>query len=99
VGSSSANKVQFSNTSAATKAASLLGVSVDTLNSATFVISPQRMAKEDLLSAAWESLEGLASGLYSTAMAAIVSIINNTISTSTHTNTSIFLIDSPGKID
>jgi myosin XVIII len=88
-------RVQFSNSSAATKAASCLGVSIENLSSAAFDISSQRN-KDDLLSAAWESLESLVSGLYSTVMSAVVSLINNKISTSTHTNMSIYLIDSPG---
>jgi myosin XVIII len=90
------DRVQFSNSSAATKASACLGVTIENLSSAAFDISSQR-SKDDLLSAAWESLESLVSGLYSTTMSAVVSLINNKISTSTHTNMSIYLIDSPGK--
>jgi len=90
------DRVQFSNSAAATKAASCLGVSIENLSSTAFDLSSQR-SKDDLLSAAWESIENLVSGLYTTIMSAVVSLINNKISTSTHTNMSIYLIDSPGR--
>ena len=53
-------------------------------------------SSDNTLNAAFDSLEGLAIGLYSEAMAAAVSLINKSVSTSVHTIASILLVDTPG---
>lgn len=58
--------------------------------------SNQQNTSNDPYESAWDSLEGLAIGLFSETMAATVALINKSISTSTHTIASILLIDSPG---
>lgn len=50
----------------------------------------------DIYEVAWDSLEALAIGLYSEAMAATVALINKSMCASVHTIASILLIDSPG---
>lgn len=70
---------------------------MENLTSAAFSnISNQQNPNVDLYEAGWDSLEGLAIGLYSEAMAATVALINKSISASTHTIASILLIDTPG---
>ena len=107
IGSGSSARIQFSYPSAARKAASLLGVSMEELTSAAFITSvsnsnPGTPTKtlndnsDNTLNTAFDSLEGLVIGLYSEAVAAIVSLINKAISTSSHTMASILLFDSPG---
>lgn len=58
--------------------------------------SNQLNVSSDSIDLAWDSLEALAIGLYSEAMAATVALINKSICTSSHTIASILLIDSPG---
>lgn len=107
VGSGSTARVQFSQPSAARKAATLLGVSMEELIACAFTTSlsnsnpgtPTRSPPDigdNTLNAAFDSLEGLVMGLYSEALAAAISLINKAISTSTHTIASILLVDSPG---
>ena len=107
VGTGTAARVQFSHPSAARKAASLLGVSMEDLLTAAFSTSqsgsnpgtPTRTPADggdNTLNAAFDSLEGFVIGLYSEAMAAAVSLINKSISTSVHTIASILLVDTPG---
>lgn len=107
VGSGTSARVQFAHPSAARKAASLLGVSMEELLAAAFSTSltnsnpgtPTRSppdSGDNTLNAAFDSLEGLVIGLYSEAMAAAISLINKAISTSIHTIASILLVDSPG---
>lgn len=107
VGSGSTARIQFAHPSAARRAATLLGISMDELIAAAFTTSltnsnpgtPTRSPPETLdntLNAAFDSLEGLVIGLYSEAMAAAVSLINKSISTSIHTIASILLVDTPG---
>jgi myosin XVIII len=107
VGSGSTARVQFAHPSAARKAASLLGVSMEDLLTAAFSTSlsnsnpgtptkPLSDSVDNTLNAAFDSLEGFVIGLYSEAVAAAVSLINKAISTSTHTIASILLVDSPG---
>lgn len=107
VGSGSTARIQFAHPSSARKAASLLGVSMEELLAAAFASSlnnsnPGTPTKslsdtvDNTLNAAFDSLEGLVIGLYSEAVAAAVSLINKSISTSIHTIASILLVDSPG---
>lgn len=101
VGTGSNARVQFANPSAAQKAADLLGISMENLTAAalTPLASSNQLsasANIDSYDHAWDSLEGLAIGLYSEAMAATVALINKSICTSVHTIASILLIDSPG---
>lgn len=101
VGSGLNTRIQFSNPSAAQKAADLLGISMENLTTAAFTPLPQTnqlnpTAITDPYDAGWDSLEALAIGLYSEAMAATVALINKAICTSVHTIASILLIDSPG---
>lgn len=106
VGSGSSSRIQFAHPSAARKAASLLGISMEDLTSAAFPGSgnssnsttmPARSPTEEFtINSAMESLEGLVMGLYSEVMAAAVSLVNKSISTTTHTIASILLIDTPG---
>lgn len=107
VGSGSTARVQFSQPSAARKAATLLGVSMEELIACAFTTAlsnsnpgtPTRSPPDigdNTLNAAFDSLEGLVIGLYSEALAAAISLINKAISTSTHTIASILLVDSPG---
>jgi myosin XVIII len=106
VGSGNTARIQFSHPSAARKAASLLGVSMEELIAAAFTqhssSNPGTPTKslsdssDNTLNTAFDSLEGLVIGLYSEAMAAAVSLINKAISTSVHTIASILLVDSPG---
>lgn len=53
-------------------------------------------ATNDAHETAWDSLEALAIGLYSEAMAATVALINKSICTAVSTIASILLIDTPG---
>ncbi|XP_055375472.1 unconventional myosin-XVIIIa isoform X4 [Condylostylus longicornis] len=101
IGTGPASRVQFANPSAARKASSLLGVSMEDLLAAAFPTStpgsssPARSPTETPESA-WENLEGLVVGLYTEAMAAVVALLNKAICTSAHTIASILLVDSPG---
>ncbi|XP_054746231.1 unconventional myosin-XVIIIa isoform X1 [Anastrepha obliqua] len=97
-----ASRVQFANPSAARRAATLLGVSMEDLTAAAFNAtgpgsntSPSK-SPTDSTEQAWESLEALAVGLYSEALAAVVALINKAICTSAHTIASIMLVDTPG---
>ncbi|XP_018790363.1 PREDICTED: unconventional myosin-XVIIIa isoform X1 [Bactrocera latifrons] len=99
-----ASRVQFANPSAARRTASLLGVSMEDLTAAAFNAtssgggggtSPSK-SPNDSSEQAWESLEALAVGLYSEALAAVVALINKAICTSAHTIASIMLVDTPG---
>ncbi|XP_067640485.1 unconventional myosin-XVIIIa isoform X2 [Eurosta solidaginis] len=101
-----AARVQFANPSAARRAAGLLGVSMEDLTTAAFNIngpgggaggstSPSK-SPTDTTEMCWESLEALAVGLYSEALAAVVALINKAICTSAHTIASIMLVDTPG---
>ncbi|XP_058832508.1 unconventional myosin-XVIIIa isoform X3 [Topomyia yanbarensis] len=100
-------RVQFANPTAARKAASLLGISLDDLTTAAFSnalksnpASPVKSAlfseQPDLASSALDSLEGFVIGLYSEVMAAAVALVNKAIGTSSNTIASILLIDTPG---
>ncbi|XP_012156485.1 unconventional myosin-XVIIIa isoform X2 [Ceratitis capitata] len=101
-----ASRLQFANPSAARRAAGLLGVSMEDLSAAAFNASgpgggggggtsPSK-SPTDNTEQAWESLEALAVGLYSEALAAVVALINKAICTSAHTIASIMLVDTPG---
>ncbi|XP_058462941.1 unconventional myosin-XVIIIa isoform X2 [Malaya genurostris] len=107
VGTGSSARMQFANPTAARRAASLLGISMDDLTTAAFSnalksnpASPVKSAsfsdQSDLASAALDSLEGFVIGLYSEVMAAAVALVNKAISTSSNTIASILLIDTPG---
>lgn len=99
VGNGNNVRIQFANPSAAQKAADLLGISMENLNNAAFMgasNSNQLNPSIDLLELALESLEALAIGLYSEAMAATVALINKSICAPIHTIASILLIDTPG---
>lgn len=111
VGNGSAARIQFANPSPARRAATLLGVSLEDLMTAAFPnlsgaasaassggsATPARSPTETITEyLGWESLEGLVIGLYSEAMAAAVSLINKSVSTSAHTIASILLVDTPG---
>lgn len=66
-------------------------------NSNNSTTTPARSPTEEFtINSAMESLEGLVMGLYSEVMAAAVSLVNKSISTTTHTIASILLIDTPG---
>lgn len=101
VGTGPTSRIQFGNPSAARKAATLLGVSLEDLLLSAFPSnsaggsSPARSPTETPESA-WESLEGLVIGLYSEAVAAAVALINKSICTPAHTFASILLVDTPG---
>lgn len=101
VGTGPTSRIQFANPSAARKASSLLGISMEDLIAAAFPStssgssSPAR-SPTDTSETAWESLEGLVIGLYSEAFAATVALINKAICTSAHTIASILLVDTPG---
>lgn len=97
-------RIQFANATAARKASTLLGVSMEDLTVAAFQAgnansapgsSPVR-SPTDSAESAWDSLEALIVGIYSEVMAAVVHLVNKTISTSAHTVASILLLDSPG---
>lgn len=100
VGSGNNTRIQFANPLAAQKAADILGISMENLTSIAFSntsngnqLSTQAV---DAYEIAWDSLEALAVGLYSEAMAATIALINKSICTSLPTVASILLIDSPG---
>ncbi|XP_037923856.1 unconventional myosin-XVIIIa isoform X3 [Hermetia illucens] len=101
IGTGPTSRIQFGNPSAARKAATLLGVSLEDLLLSAFPSnsaggsSPARSPTETPESA-WESLEGLVIGLYSEAVAAAVALINKSICTPAHTFASILLVDTPG---
>lgn len=97
-----ATKIQFGNPTAARKASTLLGITMEDLASATFTAttngssSPIRSPNGSLESA-WECLEALIIGIYSDIFAAVVNLINKAISTSTaNSMASIILLDTPG---
>lgn len=93
-------RIQFANPASAQKAADLLGVSMENLLNAAFVssnsASNQLSTVVDSIQLAWESLEGLVIGLYSEAVAAVVTLINKSICTLQNTIASILLMDAPG---
>ncbi|XP_037808435.1 unconventional myosin-XVIIIa isoform X2 [Lucilia sericata] len=101
VGSGPTARTQFANPSAARKAATLLGVSLEDLSGAAFNVnasgntSPSKISGDNI-EYAWESLDALVIGLYSEALAAVVALINKAICTSSHTIASIVLVDTPG---
>ena len=101
VGTGQTLRTQFLNPSAARKAATLLGVSLEDLSGAAFNVnssgntSPAK-SSVDNIELAWESLDALVIGLYSEALAAVVALINKAICTSAHTIASIVLVDTPG---
>lgn len=78
-----------------------MGVSMEELTAAAFQAatngssSPVR-SPTDSAEGAWDSLEALIVGIYSEVMAAVVNLVNKTISTSAHTKASILLLDCPG---
>lgn len=95
-------KIQFANPTAARKASSLLGVTLEDLTAATFTSSangnssPVR-SPSACLDSAWECLEALIIGIYSDVFAAVVNIINKSITATTaNTMASIILLDTPG---
>lgn len=101
-GVGNASKTQFSNPTAARKASSLLGVTMEDLAAATFTVttngnsSPVRSPNGNLESA-WECLEALIIGIYSDVFAAVINLINKAISTPTaNPMASIILLDTPG---
>lgn len=104
VGSGTTARTQFANPSAARKASSLLGVSMEDLQAAAFningsssvTLSPSKSPTDSNNELGWESLEALVIGLYSEALAAVVALINKAICTSSHTIASILLMDTPG---
>lgn len=101
VGSGSTVRMQFANPSAARKAATLLGVSLEDLTGAAFNVNSSGSTSPlkgsgDSPEHGWESLEALVVGLYSEALAAVVALINKAICTSAHTIASILLVDTPG---
>lgn len=96
-------KMQFANPTAARKAGQLLGVTIEDLATSAFPVtgshngnsSPIR-SPVDSMENAWESLEALIIGIYSDIFAAVVNLINKTISKSANTMASIILLDAPG---
>ncbi|XP_053683134.1 unconventional myosin-XVIIIa [Sabethes cyaneus] len=108
VGKGSTARAQFANPSAARKAASLLGVSMDDLIAAVFSnvsakpnqnSSPTHdlfLESPDLLAKALNSLEGFVIGLYIEVTTAVVASINKAINTSSNAIASLLLIDMPG---
>ncbi|XP_055685482.1 unconventional myosin-XVIIIa-like isoform X2 [Lutzomyia longipalpis] len=98
IGVGATARTQFANPSAARRAATLLGISMEDLTSAAFQSGSSSPARSptDSADASWDGLEALIVGLYSETMAAVVSLVNKAISTSAHTIASILLLDSPG---
>lgn len=100
VGTGSNTRIQFANPVAAQKAADILGISMENLTNAAFANALNgnqlNASAADAYELAWDSLEALAIGLYSEAMAATVALINKSICTAVHTVASILLVDSPG---
>uniref|UniRef100_A0A1L8E4V2 Putative myosin n=1 Tax=Nyssomyia neivai TaxID=330878 RepID=A0A1L8E4V2_9DIPT len=98
IGVGATARTQFANPSAARRAATLLGISMEDLTSAAFQSGSSSPARSptDTADASWDGLEALIVGLYSETMAAVVSLVNKAISTSAHTIASILLLDSPG---
>ncbi|GAB0097354.1 Unconventional myosin-XVIIIa [Sergentomyia squamirostris] len=98
IGIGATARTQFANPSAARRAATLLGISMEDLTSAAFQSGSSSPARSptDTADASWDGLEALIVGLYSETMAAVVSLVNKAISTSAHTIASILLLDSPG---
>lgn len=101
VGSGPNARTQFAHPSAAHKAADLLGITMENLTATAFpaTTNPNQLGQStdaDAYENAWDSLEALAVGLYSEALAAVVALVNKSICLSVHTIASILLIDSPG---
>nr|XP_022920389.1 unconventional myosin-XVIIIa isoform X2 [Onthophagus taurus] len=106
------NRYQFSNPQAAQKAAILLGTSVEELSRHIFGLSSglatpngprqpfrtpsptDKGLERDVTGL--EALEGIIIGFYGEVFNAVSSLINRSISASTHTVSSILLIDAPG---
>lgn len=99
------SRIQFENAVSAKRAANLLGVSVEKLhdmifsslgkNNSKLAASPIDGEDKELTTAMY-ILEGIVSALYNEVFTTIVSLINKSISTSSHSVASIILIDSPG---
>ncbi|XP_026474112.1 unconventional myosin-XVIIIa isoform X3 [Ctenocephalides felis] len=107
----SGNRYQFASASAAQRAATLLGTTVEELNRVTFgqqsgntpatpraaYRTPSPTGPSDRNEVVGlEALEGLLIGLYTEVFNCITGLINRSISTSAHTVHSLLLLDCPG---
>lgn len=106
------NRYQFANPQSAQRAATLLGTSVEELSRVIFgpssgMVTPNtprapfrtpspidKGPEREVVG--FEAIEGMAMGLYAEVFNCIASLINRSISASTHTVSSILLVDMPG---